>query len=176
MEQHKQLGDHKTELVKAEQETTLSVKWLPSYSGVIHIILELIIIVSIFVWFTQKINSLTCKVADLTSRLIEQETTTERHEMVLKKITTLLGNRKLIDDDSSVVSATQCQPQQQPSVVEQDSGVSLTDIGSLFGLITGMAPSSSQTQPPRPAPVVPKIEELDSELNSELAELKAQDI
>ena len=66
--------------------------WLSG--STISIIIQIVGLACVIAWFYRKNSQLTQQITDLSSRLEEAESAIERHENVLKKVMTLLGNRQ----------------------------------------------------------------------------------
>jgi hypothetical protein len=143
--------------------------------------------VCVIVWFHRKTAALTQQVSDLTSRLEEAETTIERHESVLKKIMTLLGNRNTKQQDPLFTTDRNATPRQRVETPEPPVVIDSRPVVSepantgmdLFGmLLPTLFPGGSKAPaPPTPVsqPTITEISEqdLDSELKSEIAELSS---
>ena len=178
--------DQVTTSQEVSKATTSSLKsWMSG--DLIKTVVEIIGLICIIVWFHRKTSALTQQVSDLTSRLEEAETTIERHESVLKKIMTLLGNRNAKLSEPAVVSERHATPRQRvetPEPVVEARPVVPEPANSgmdLFGMLlptlfTGASKAPpAESFPPVSQPTITEIDEqdLDSELKSEIAELSS---
>lgn len=133
------------------------------------------IMFAVVIWLFTKRNSTTLEIKELTKRIEEQEATIERHEMVLKKIMTLIGNRR--SSTPSVVFESVPERVVEKPVPKAPTPERVVDrvpdIGNIIAsMMVPMIVQPDNDQPPQQQsqPLV-TIEELDSELSDELVDL-----
>ena len=140
----------------------------------------IIILICVIFYMISQIKTLSNKITSLTVRVDDQDNVIDRHEMVLKKIMTLLGNKqsptKKVDDLLSVQSD---KPEFESSNSEQDiqqpPQLQAPNPMALFGtLLSSIAPMAASPLQEESKFTTSSIEELDSELKDEIVELAAK--
>ena len=142
----------------------------------IHIIMEVVTICCMGIYFTKKISKQQKIIDELVAKITECEENVQRHEELLEKIVAR------INSDPRVVSR---QPTATPEVSKQkiapkvhheepdDTPLPLNLLADIMGVASGSLSNTSYSQVAK-EPVLPSIEELDSELENELQDLKEE--
>lgn len=150
-------------------------------STTIHIIIEVIAICGLSAFFNSKLNKQARIIKELTDKIVEQEETLNKHEELLEKIVSRLNGKPVPMVVPTSSKPVQSQPpraqesfaQQEPVVSNQPNimgGIPLNLISDIMNVAVGVG---SQSQPKKDSPL-PSIEELDSELEAELNDLKTE--
>jgi hypothetical protein len=147
----------------------------------IHIIAEVIAICGMGIYFNSKIGKLTKQNQELVERIEELEDTLGKHEEILEKIVGRMNGQKSNTPAPPPKKAqSKVSPRSKPEQEEDDVPTPspmnlLSDIMSVaagqFGPQTTVVHVQTQQKKPEP---MPSIEELDSELESELKDLKEE--
>ena len=137
----------------------------------IHIIIEIVAICGMGLYFNNKVGKLETRNAELTARLLEQEETIAKHEELLEKIVARLNKEPVNSKPKTTVKKVQHTPQpvQTPDAEVHTVASPMNLLSDIMSVASGNfgPPPQSQPQPP-----MPSIEELDSELENELQDLK----
>lgn len=141
----------------------------------IHIIAEIIAICGMGVYFHSRIGKLARQNQELLERLEEQEETISKHEELLEKIVARMNR------ETGVVTS---QPKKTPKAVKQstpppepepvDDPPAPSPMSLIADIMSVTAGKFGPVAPAPQAPPVPSIQELDSELESELQDLKEE--
>lgn len=146
-------------------------------STVIHIIVEVIVVCGMGAFFNHKINKQAAIIKELSQRMAEQEEAIARQQDLLEKIVDRLnGAPSKTAQPTRVAQPTRLE---KPVVhVEQPIQQDMPMGGIPFNLISdimSVAVGGGQTQQKPVVPeTLPTIEELDSELEAELGDLKVE--
>lgn len=150
-----------------------------------HIIMEVITICGMGIYFSRKISNQQKIIDELVAKLAESDENIQRHEEILEKIVARLNA------DPRVVSRQPTSSSSEPKQVQQklspkrlvrqeepeDEGdptpLPLNLLADIMGVASGSLSNTTYTSPAK-EPVLPSIEELDSELESELQDLKEE--
>ena len=136
---------------------------------VIHIIMEVVTICGMGLYFNNKISKQQKTIDDLAQKLVECEENIQRHEEVLEKIVSRLNagpNRPTMQHESVRKSSPK-----QRTEEENDTPLPLNLLADIMGVASGSLSNTSYTTVSKD-PILPSIEELDSEIESELQDLK----
>jgi uncharacterized coiled-coil protein SlyX len=147
-----------------------------------HIIMEVITICGMGIYFNRRISKQQKIIDELAAKLAECEENVQRHEDILEKIVAR------INSDPRVVSRQPTaeipkQPHKMPSKSvpsakreEEEASATPLPLGLLADIMGVASGSLSNTSYSHVAkePVLPSIEELDSELENELQDLKEE--
>lgn len=148
---------------------------------VIHIVSEIVVIVSVIVYFNQKHKKLLKQIEDLVQRVEDQEDLIQKHEQVIQKLLAYVNN--------------QIQPQPMYNIAKPVMPVPAPRENGKASIVATGANNKPRSNPPRvrkpasvpvpapPAEVVMNSDneesenetDLDAEIEQELAELHAQD-
>lgn len=151
----------------------------------IHIIMEVITICGMGIYFSRKISKQQKIIDELTKKITECDENLQRHEEILEKIVARLNTdpRVVSRQPSPNVSEPVRQVSQKlhPKriVREEESAdvpatpLPLNLLADIMGVASGSLSNTTYTSSAK-EPVLPSIEELDSELESELQDLKEE--
>ena len=148
----------------------------------IHIIMEVITICGMGIYFSRKISNQQKIIDDLAAKLAECDENIQRHEEILEKIVSRLNADPRVvsrqptsraSDIPQKVSPKRLVRQEEPEDEGSPAPLPLNLLADIMGVASGSLSNTTYTSPAK-EPVLPSIEELDSELESELQDLKEE--
>jgi hypothetical protein len=166
-------------VAKSEKGSSFNASSFMSTTA-IHIIAEVIAICGMGIYFNSKIGKLAKQNQELIERLEDLEDTIAKHEEILEKIVGKMNGQKTNTSSTPTKKAQQKVTKQEQDQEEDNLPAPspmnlLSDIMSVaagkFGPPTTVVHVQTQQKKPEP---MPSIEELDSELESELKDLKEE--
>ena len=140
----------------------------------LHIVMEIITICGLGIYFNRKISKQQTIIDELVAKLAEHDENIQRHEDILEKIVARLNSDPRVVSKQPVATTQKIPPR---NVVEPatEPSLPLNLIADIMGVATGSLSNTTYTHSsPSAASVLPSIEELDSELENELQDLKEE--
>ena len=154
----------------------------------LHVILEVVTICGMWLYFNNKFSKQQKIITELSQKVAEYEENIQRHEEILEKVVERLNAFTIPQQQRTqqpVVTTSKppkLQPKQKPTkpsqsseqVVSPEDPLSMGLLAGIFSDIMTVSSGSLSTPPSKKQQEIPlpSIEELDSELESELQDLK----
>ena len=143
-------------------------------STTIHVIIEVIVICGMGAFFNSKINKQASIIKELNQKIEEHESIIAKHDEILEKILNKLSGAQSIKTEqkpSRHVQATHVKTKQPEEQDVAPIGIPFNLISDMMNVATGNIQSRSPLQS-KQTDILPTIEELDSEIEAELGDLK----